>query len=405
MQSHAHHTSTISFDLINPAVEKTRDLTFTNELESLAPAIAWNLALNLRIPAKSISVTFFTTLGRNAFRARFQLEMAGAKQLAVEELMANDAARLTELVKQSLKDLDTANKLRQETISISNAAAVTSVAPQLSQYRGKVQSRAYTYNQLDSTMSLQVSFLDEAAQPYTSSLKPHKTNIAYDRWSNVTGLTYEYAKCAPATADHLHTVDLVAEEAVSSNLKQWSPFLTSVKERNFNQALRRAASAGASGLVKVLFDLDAMQRLDLDINGVSESADKTAMDLALASKDQATISMLREKGAKTFAEMRLLMVDHHRDEFRKQKPTTEKFGAFGEFGTLGAAESDYDRVNRLNQENQERLRREQERFDDMARENQRHRAEFEERQRRDRLEIERLNRENQERFSSFGFKF
>ena len=76
--------------------------------------------------------------------------------------------------------------------------------------------------------------------------------------------------------------------------------MTSIKEDNFNQALRRACTSGKIEIVKLFIEYDQMAQLNLDFNAKSDK-DSTPYSCACQSGNLELLELLVEKGAKANA--------------------------------------------------------------------------------------------------------
>ncbi len=367
-------SSTITFQLANPEQEKCCSTEYSDQLEALGPTIAWNLALNCKIPAKSITIKLFRNAPMTAFGIEVALEMEGATQLDVTQLKENNAESLLALIKQSLVGIDPKNILQIEKLLIIDAACDTAPC-QKSAYCGKVKSREYSYNSSDKTDEISINFLNEFAHTYR--LEWHTQDIKYDRWSNITSIEYGYNKSTKPAEYYINALITDAKAIIDSN-PSWQSFITSLKAQDFNQALRRASAVGASALVNLLLKYNQNEALDLNIDSYSPSTNKTAMDYAHEYPSVKLI--LANAGAKTFAELRLAMVDqsrqsipNHKTNARHDAPSkTFNQGIFSPMAVFNRAdhESAAERLNEQNRLRQEaKLKAEREAIERMRSEN------------------------------------
>ncbi len=326
MQVRANTTkkmATIKFNLINPDQYQHNDLSVSKQIEMLSPALADNLCVFLGVEATQVSAQ----LMRNKSRAVFGCKMELTVLLDEAKQKLNAAALQAELIcalPQSVSCLDPdLRTLKFAPINSEEFSVTYSDEPtDKMSFKGRVSKRAFTYTSLDETDSISVHFINESEQASFNHVT--QNDFAYDRWRNLTAINYTYTPYQP-NAESLQRLEDEAESLLKSTFAgKYKPFLQSIKERNFGQALRRACADGLVELFLLLARFANERVIVLDLNEFTLTSKKTPLDYALESKNEVLIKLLKDNKAKTFKECARRMVNSDREEIYKQNPPREQ---------------------------------------------------------------------------------
>lgn len=313
------HLTTIEFSMGDQSQYRVNSAFVSSLIEAYSPALGLAVAHELNAMTRKITTNIFRNATLSAFGFKVQIELLTPQPFSqseenVETVQGAIKKCIPFIFNPLLFNLETSSS-RKITITTEQTAIADA------KYRGKVEKRNYEYNGANATEKLEVQFIDENIQPVMGGANEKK--MKYDRWGNITEIAYTYAEYTPNPSQLARL-----EEEVTAYVKQHTnctPFLISIKAMDFNQAFRRACTAGNIVLVKLLLRYDSECQLNLDINQQSANG-KTALDYAIASDNSELIEFLKTRKAVESKNLRYSLVNDDREKIIALNPPIHRTG-------------------------------------------------------------------------------
>ncbi len=297
--------TTISFRIYHAAQVNFMSTDSSQEIEYLAPVLAQAIIQNMSGMLKHIEI-------KPGWNNIDQITLCEYKLtvLTTENLTNYDTQEICQIIQENLKkvfkDEIASNLYLENKICIQSHGNDNFHA----KYKNKVNKRTYEYNAFKNTTSINIEFINENENSIL--FKSESESYEYDRVGNVKCIAYKYFPFVQPNASHMDSLRKEIDQYGKNNPeKNLIPFIQSIEAKDYNQALRKACAGSHDHLVKLLFDYNKQNQLNLDINQSSLNGN-TPLDYALALKKEnaALIYLLKLYGAMrscdllpTFAEL------------------------------------------------------------------------------------------------------